>query len=81
MKIIDCKDINCDFLKKKLKLFNFQGYGGEILVYNKKLLVKKVKDDKEVNNIKKIIDLFSKHKFKIFIASHYRTYLYESNNL
>lgn len=79
MKIIDCKDINCDFLKKKFKLFDFQGYGGEILVYNKKLLVKKVKDDTEVNNIKKITDLLSKHKFKIFIASHYRTYLYENN--
>jgi hypothetical protein len=80
MKIIDCKDIDCKFLEKQFKLFDFQGYGdNSILVFNKKLLIKKTEDVNEVNNIKKIIDLVSNHNFNIFIASHYKTYLYKNN--
>jgi len=77
MKIIDCKDIDCKFLEEQFKLFDYQGLGkNQILVYNKKLLIKKSKNTNEINKIKKIINLVVNYQSKIFIASHYKTYIY-----
>lgn len=79
MNVINCKDIDCSFLKKKFKLFEKQGIGGTILIYNEKLLIKKINKINEINNIIKIINLFQNYQYKIFIASHYKTYFYENN--
>ena len=78
MNVIDCKDIDCSFLKKKFKLFENQGIGGSILIYNEKLLIKKINKINEINNLIKIINLFKNYQYKIFIASHYKAYIYEN---